>query len=234
MGIFGGKPNVKKMKAKRDVKGLIEAFKKYGEKDYTQSLVSKEAYISADSGVALEEIIDTCASIGDAETIRKVYQEIFPCKPKKGLRTIDGYAISTLGKMGDKRVVEQLIGIVRESADAEAISLLGKLKDKRAVEPLIKVLGEIPERGYYISPMAIVSAPSTVDHAQYVIHALAEIGDKRAVEPLKNVLKDSKRYAKSYVNSYRRLGAEFSENVVPKIEERIRYAVEEALKKIQR
>ncbi len=226
MGFF--KPNIEKMRAKGDIKGLIKAFKKYGD----NNIVPYNDYTNPDSG--LRDIIRIAKERVYPEIIWKIYHEIYPCNPKVGVVNLDEYAILTLGEMGDKRAVESLIEIVQKYAWADAISALGKIKDKRAVEPLIKVLEEIPERGYTFSLMDIPSDPRTIVKALYVVHALVEIGDERAIGPLKNVLKDSRRYSKSYVESFRRRNVKFPEDAVLEIESVIKKTVKEAIKKIQK
>ncbi len=85
-----------------------------------------------------------------------------------------------LGKLGDKRAVEILIGMLEEHDPAAygAADGLGLLKDKRAVKPLIDALDKEAE------------------HRSHIAEALGEIGDKRAVEPLINLLRDSRSYTR--------------------------------------
>lgn len=85
-----------------------------------------------------------------------------------------------LGKLGDKRAVEILIGMLEEHDPAAygAADGLGLLKDKRAVKPLIDALDKEAE------------------HRSHIAEALGEIGDKRAAEPLINLLRDSRSYTR--------------------------------------
>lgn len=126
-------------------------------------------------------------------------------------------------------VVEPLMQMVRESADAGAIAYLGKMGDKRAVEPLIEVLKEIPERGYYISAMG---RPG-IYNAMYVVTALAKIGDERAIEPLKGVSRDSKIYAERFIKSCEYRNFYIKPDQIPEIEKDIQNVVRESIIKIR-
>ena len=86
------------------------------------------------------------------------------------------HAAGALGKIGDARAVEPLIGVLSdddENVRWRAAEALGKIGDKRAVEPLIGVLGDEDE---YVRSSAA--------------EALGVIGDVRAVEPLIKALGD--------------------------------------------
>ena len=228
MGIFDRKPNIEKMRAKGDVNGLIRAFQKYGDENIDP------LNMSTNPAIALQEIIRICEKRGNTETIWTIYRDVYPCEHKWDKATLDEEAILTLGKMGDKRAVEHLIKIVRKTPCRSAVSALGKFKDKRAVEPLIKVLEEIPERGY-LGLGSMPFSPDTVVDALYVVHALVEIGDERAIGPLKNVLKDSGRYAKSYVVYFQqRWNVKFFGDSVPQIESVIKETVKGSIKKLQK
>ena len=216
------------MMARGDVNGLIRAFQKYGDKNIDPF------NMSTNPESALLKIINLCEKRGDTETIWTIYREVYPCEHKWDKGTLNEEAILTLGKMGDKRAIEHLIKIVRKTPYRSAVSALGKFKDKRAVELLIKVLEEIPERGYFGLGSMPFSKNTVVD-ALYVVRALVEIGDERAIGPLKNVLKDSGRYAKSYVEYFQqRWNVKFFGDSVSQIESVIKETVKGAIKKLQK
>jgi len=116
-----GPPNVDKMKARRDVEGLIKALS-----------YRKDSAVRQAAAMALGEIKDASA----------VEPLIIALKDEHGhVRELSARA---LGQIGDARAVEPLIAVlsgqdyeyVREAA-AEA---LGKIGDTRAVEPLMAAL----------------------------------------------------------------------------------------------
>jgi HEAT repeat protein len=115
-----GPPNVEKMKARRDVKGLIKAL---GYK--------KDEYVRRYTARALGEIKDPraveplIAALKDAEWI---------------VREAAAYA---LGEIKDPRAVEPLIAALKDENEyvrKAAAYALGEIKDPRAVEPLIAAL----------------------------------------------------------------------------------------------
>ena len=87
-------------------------------------------------------------------------------------------AVATLGKIGDERAVEPLIGVLSDDdwrVRWSAAEALGKIGDERAVEPLIEVL-------------SYDDGDENVHEA--AAEALGEIGDERTVEPLIGMLSD--------------------------------------------
>ena len=86
-------------------------------------------------------------------------------------------AAEALGKLGDARAVEALIGALKgdeKDVRGEAASALGEIGDARAVEPLIAVLKE-----------------GDADMREDAAEALGEIGDAGAVESLIAALEDA-------------------------------------------
>lgn len=242
MGLF--KPNIEKLEAKGDVKGLIKAFKnKHSDpriKDSADTALCRIIDIYSEMPPREIKIGGKCVTVWGADRILAIYREVYPCKSKNGIETVCDRAILTLGEMGAERplilpekikvwVVEPLIQMVRKSADVEAITYLGEMGDKRAVEPLIEVLKEIPERGYYISAMG---RPG-IYNAMYVVTALAKIGDERAIESLKGVSRDSKIYAERFIKSCEYRNFYIKPDQIPEIEKDIQNIVRESIIKIQ-
>lgn len=126
MHVFGlGKPNVEKMKEKRDVKGLIKALS-YRE-DY---------YVIWQAIGALGEIRDNRA----VEPLRGLLYS-----SDEDIRKVATWA---LGAIGDNRAVESLIKALNDSKpDVRKVAAwsLGTIKDTRAIEPLIKALNDYDE-----------------------------------------------------------------------------------------
>ena len=174
MGLLGP-PNIRKLKAKGKVKGLIKAL---GYKDW---------FIRNSAAEALGEI-------GDVRAVEPLIAALID--PNGDIRRASA---SALGKIGDVRAVEPLIAVLKinsvskdaakaldtlewtpDEGEAGAYYLAAKLQwDKcvqigsLAVEPLITMLGDSDEN--------IRRASAS---------ALGEIGDARAVKPLIAVLVD--------------------------------------------
>jgi len=135
MGIFSRKPNIKKLKEKRDIEGLIEAAEQ----------VSIHVYEKARH--ALQDIIDESEAAGDVETITKIYQAAMA----HSVSSVRAGAIRSLAKIKDKGAVEPLIETLRDpmcpGADMarEITAALAEINDERAVKPLIEVFS----RKYY-------------------------------------------------------------------------------------
>lgn len=117
MGIFDRKPNVEKLKAKRDVEGLIKAlsFEKYRDVDLTRDAVEALGKIGEP---AVERLIQALKD--DEEGVR-------------------WSAAEALQNIPDKRAVEPLIHSLQDNywyvRKASAVAL-GVIGDARAIEPL--------------------------------------------------------------------------------------------------
>lgn len=125
------KPNIEKMRARKDVQGLIKAldFKKDA-KRYDKAIVR---------GAAAKAL----GELGDVHAVEPLI---------KALSDPQGYVRSSaaigLGTLGDRRAVEPLIVVLAsrdEYARRSYIKALNRLGDPRAVEPLIKVLHDDDE-----------------------------------------------------------------------------------------
>ena len=213
MGIFSRKPNIKKLKEKRDIEGLIEAAEQ----------VSIDVYEEARH--ALQDIIDESEAAGDVETITKIYQAAMA----HSVSSVRAGAIRSLTKIKDKGTVEPLIETLRDPmcpsdvTAGEIIPALGDINDERAVKPLIEVFSRKyvyfdPQRdsSYFLRNLAVealakmkekavgplieallhpedwnVGDDSTVWNVRrYAARALCENKDKSMVEPLIRLLKD--------------------------------------------
>jgi hypothetical protein len=173
MGFF--KPNIEKMKSKRDVKGLIKVLK---DKEFV--VREKAAKALGEIGEqAVEPLIQALKDIKGHGTNSAVDALAKIGKPaieplietlKDEDRGARGYAAEALGKIDDTRAVEPLIKALKDEewvVRKEAVEALGKIGDARAVEPLIEALKHDHD-----------------DVRSRAARALGEIGDARAVEPL--------------------------------------------------
>ncbi|MBI5653945.1 MAG: HEAT repeat domain-containing protein [Chloroflexi bacterium] len=197
MGLFGP-PNVEKMKAKRDVKGLIKAMGY--EKDATVRKSAVEALGEIRDEASLDPLINALKDSN--KYIRKA-------------------AAEALGKIGDARAVEPLIVALKNSERlvlpyaSEALSKIGAL----AVEPLIAALKDSDDvlRQYAVDALAKIGDVRAVESLiatlrddnmkvrKHAAEALGKIGDVRAIEPLKTVLKD-KHVRKHALDALGKLG----------------------------
>jgi len=122
MGLFDRKPNIEKMEAKRDVKGLIKALKDW-------RVVDEAAYVLGE--------------IGDKRAVEPLIKAL-----EDEDRNVRWGAAEALGYIGDKRAVEPLIKALEDEdwyVRKRAAYALGDIGDKRAVEPLTEALKDDEE-----------------------------------------------------------------------------------------
>jgi len=120
----------------------------------------------------------------------KVYSRYSPSSlgKKEWLHRIQVDAATALGKIGDKRAVKPLIGIINDGGDyskifivlrtESSIRALAKIGDKRAVKPLIRQLNDSKVKIYIREEAAT---------------ALGELGDTSAIEPLLEFINSDKK-----------------------------------------
>ena len=132
MSLFGP-PDVKKLEAKGDVKGLINAlgYRRDQQSDY------KAGFVRTAAAVAL-------ARIGDARAVEPLITTL--SDPTGGVCTAAVEALVEIGVPAVEPLVAALIGpnpgwSVRKAA----VETLGKIGDARAVEPLVAALGDQDE-----------------------------------------------------------------------------------------
>jgi HEAT repeat protein len=183
MGLFGP-PNIEKLKAKKNVKGLIKALQ-YKNK-----------------GKVRRQAADALAVLGDVKAaeplIHALKDEYVRWDAANALAKIGGPAVEpliraltnedsnvrlgaarALGYIGNARAVEPLIHALKdEYVRWEAVACLGKIGDARAAEPLSLVLLNNADR---------IFSQMTDDQEDAVRRALSRIGEP-AVEPLIQVL----------------------------------------------
>ena len=227
-----GPPNVEKMKARRNVNGLIKAL---GYK--------KDWEVRWDAARALGEIKDPRAV------------EPLSAALKDERFSVRQAAAEALGKIGNARAVEPLIaalGDERSDMRQAAAKALGAIGDARAMEPLIAALkdkdsavrkaaaealdhlgwkpAQDESAGWYwmakhdwdkcvalgalaVEPLIAALKDENSDVRQAAAKALGKIGDPRAVEPLIDALQDKEWFvrrtaAEALISIYRRGGLE--------------------------
>jgi len=185
MGIFDRlfKPNVERLREKKNVKGLIKALR------------HKDWHVREEAAWAL-------GGIGDARAVEPLIQALMD--DSDVLRRIAAWA---LGEIGDRRAVEPLIQALEDrdpDVQEKAAEALGKIGDARAVEPLIQALkdkdSDVREKA--AEALGKIGDTRAVEHLFQALkddkdwdvrgkaaEALGEIGEP-AVEPLIQALKD--------------------------------------------
>jgi HEAT repeat protein len=171
MSFLFGEPNIAKMRAKRNIKGLIKALN-YGRYTGAQALGNHPKVAQIHD---VRESARVALVILGASAVEPLIEALKQDKSSE----VRSSAALALGDIGDPRAVEPLIEALKDE-DAHirrsaASALEGFKKDPRVVEPLIEALKDEDR-------MVRDSAAS----------ALGNIGDPRAVEPLIEVLKDAK------------------------------------------
>jgi HEAT repeat protein len=189
MSFFQGlfEPNIRKMEARHDVKGLIRAlsYKKYcdvpkGAAEALGVIGDSRAVKPLLIAIAAHKDRHTDVCTAAAEALVKIgASAVEPLIAALKDRDSDVRiaAVEALGKIGDTRAVEPLIAALKDRDShvcIAAVKALGKIGDTRAVEPLIAAL---KDRDRFVRYAAV--------------EALGKIGDTRAVEPLIAALKDS-------------------------------------------
>ena len=167
-----GPPNIRKMKARRDILGLVRVFATC--KDWRYRAAGDELLKIADAS-AVEPIINVLienAQYALAEPQYKYFREQYLC----------ARAVLILEIIGDARAVEPLIATLKKGV-WQAVEALAKIGDRRAVEPLIEALSRATEdRDWFICGS--------------IAKALARFNDSRAVDPLILALVNGNRYVR--------------------------------------
>jgi HEAT repeat protein len=157
MGLFGP-PDVAKLKAKRDVPGLIKALGFHADVPLGHAVVN-DLYIRNAAARALGQV-------GDARAVQPLIVALNDCDGDVGRA-----AAEALGQVAGARAFEPLMAALRHGnwqVQAGAAKALGQIGDARAVEPLAAAC----EHG------------STHDVEDAAAEALGKIRDPRAVPSL--------------------------------------------------
>ncbi|WP_119071418.1 HEAT repeat domain-containing protein [Aggregatilinea lenta] len=202
-------PNVEKLRAKRDVEGLIKALQHKNEKIRCAAatalgqLGDVQAVESLIVGLKDESIVvcnEAAAALGQIRDTRAV-------EPLIAMLNENSYAAAqALEEIGDPRTIELLLMVIKDdngNARKRADSTLIKI-GVRAVEPLIvalkdqdasvrgiaaQALGKIGD-SRAVEPLIVALKDQDPSVRRIAAQALGKIGDSRAVEPLIVALKD--------------------------------------------
>ena len=190
MNLFGP-PDVEKLKAKKDINGLIKALQYKKKEDYGEPVS-----IRMDAAKALGEL--------RAEQAIPLLIE----KLNHNHNGLSAAAYTALEKIG-KPAVPWLIAACRAGITFKTIELLGELRDVQAVEVLIISLthGDEYDRSNAAKALGMIGDKRAVpflinalnqDSSSVVkasASALGELGDPRAVAPLGELIKKTKNSA---------------------------------------
>jgi len=180
------KPNVKKMKEKRDVPGLIKALSYKKSKIVRGEAAEALGYLHDSTAVdpliaALKDndVYVRCraaCALGYLHDSTAFDPLIAALKDNEWY--VRGQAAKALGELKDPRAVEPLIAALKdhEGGAGEAALALGRIKDPSAVEPLLARLKDCKQGDWHLRNKLAL--------------ALGDFKDQRAVEPLMVLLKD--------------------------------------------
>jgi HEAT repeat protein len=185
-----GKPNVKKMKERKDIEGLIKAL------DYGKwHKKPRELKVNEAAAEAL-------AQIGDIRTVNRLIQSEFYTRGTE-------LALVRIGVPA----VEPLIAALESRKDKRdvIIRILANIGDYRAADVLISALKDVSRytREWATDGLVRIGAPavepliealeSRKDNRDDIIEILAKIGDPRAADVLISALKDVSKYKREWV-----------------------------------
>jgi HEAT repeat protein len=179
MGIFGRKPNIEKMKASRDVKGLIKALK------------DKNADIRGKATEALSEI-------GDANAVEPLVASLRD--ENKNVRWRSAEALHNIGwePKNEAERIALLIAMRRwddlvKAQEPSISALIAAFNDPKVLETsyFLYPLAALWEIGEPAVPLLIDALRGGIPPVRVMAGlALGGIGDSRAIEPLVTILRD--------------------------------------------
>jgi|GEM_PF-1038659 len=208
-----GRPNVAKLKADRNINGLIKAVGYQKDRDLARTAVAALGEVGDPRAVpallgALRtedlwwDAIDALGMLGAAvlEPVLSLLKD-----EDSGLRLA---AVKILNEIGDTRAIEPLLTVLRnDDSDLvrwDTVRTLGKLQDPRTVGPLIdalddddhevrsaaaEALGALGDR-QAVEPLIEVLENDESGVRRAAVLALGQLGDERAVEALTAALED--------------------------------------------
>lgn len=192
---FFGPPNVEKMKAKKDVSGLIKAL------SYTKDASVREAAAHALGEIGDPRAVEPLIVVLNDNDWEKRFEN----------RPVRFAAASALGRIGDSRAVRPLAEALNEyvlGLDGPASDALIEIGDPSAVQPVIAVMMSIGNKDNSIRVLCAIGKPAVEPVTtlledkrsrvrQTAAYVLGEIGDRRAVDPLVQTLKDRAEHVRT-------------------------------------
>lgn len=178
MGIF--KPNVEKLKAKRDIKGLVNAL--YDEREQSTRTVLGTLVVNKTSDLAAQALIELGDRTAVTELIKVVGQapETYQLgKSKARLSHAAEKALEILGRLGDSRAIPVLVQALSKHL---RFAVLG-------VHPAARALGQIGDPAALLPLFDLLSSPD-LGLRRNAIQALGQLHSREAVPTLVNLLDD--------------------------------------------
>lgn len=233
MPLFGGPPNIDKLKAKKDVKGLIkaleyrssgqiraEAAQGLGEIKDRAALRPLIAILTDEDQDVRKASADALGAIGDSEAASALIKSL-----EDKVEDVRQTAATALGRL-DAHAVKPLLAALKNGSQRVrwgAAVALGEIGNPTAIRPLIEQVGVNRNDDYVrqavsvalgrFGPVAVEILSDSLKHKDWGMRAGAAdavgiIGDAQSVRPLLDVLQDEhpkvrKAVAKALVNLYR-------------------------------
>jgi HEAT repeat protein len=194
MPLFGP-PNVEKMRARGDIKGLIQAL--------NHPKVGQAA-------------VAALAQIGGTRVAEQVIAHLIGIVERGEPEEYEEPGRDTLEKIG-AAAVDPLIACLKhphQAVPARAAAMLGRIRDPRAVEPLVAMLGErsgarssaaaakaLGEIGdaRAVAPLVAALNDGLSETRMEAASALGKLGDPRTVQPLCRALNDDVGFVREQV-----------------------------------
>lgn len=218
MGLFF-KPNIKKLKAKRNIAGLIMALKDHDED------VRKEAAKALGDLNDKRAVEPLIAALNDKDLdVRKEAEKVLANIGESAVESLINAlhnkdkdvrkkAAVALGKIKDKRAVKPLISLLKDNnriVRKAAADSLGKIKDKGSTKLLIALLSDEDDNirkrvavalGKLEDTKAVGALISALNDENYDVRdeaakALKKIGTPEAIKALKGIAKLKKKKAR--------------------------------------
>lgn len=200
MGIFSRKPNIKRLKRKRDIEGLIEALE---HRDYpVRQEAAKALGLIGDSravpsllklldrwnhdDIMQTNIIDALGEIGSLTAVDTLIDALLYSK----YDFVRAAAAVALGKIGDWRAVRPLINTLRYTSIKFDDQLLAKAAAARAYTDAFGVRVPNAESIELDITSVHLEAMCKVLIRQKAAEALGKIGDPQAIGALNEALED--------------------------------------------
>ena len=215
MGLFGP-PNVEKMEAKKDIKGLINALGYQKDNDVRQAAAAALVRIGATAveplsaslkheyGDVRRAAAKALGEIGDPRAVEPLLAAV-KAGTTDSMRDGSSLAVEALAKIGTP-AIDIMVAALRDvewKVRRAAVLALSEIGDPRAIQPLIATLmdkdddvrravaGALVKAGEpAVRPLIVVLEDLNVDARRSAVEALGEIGDPQAVRPLVAVLND--------------------------------------------
>ncbi len=193
MPLFGGPPNVEKLKARQDVAGLIQALH--------YRVAGRHGFSFEDSPIQ-QAAAKALGELGGAQAVEALISVLQD--PTRTL-ALQELAASALARIGGERVLEAFAGVLYHpnsppSVMQIAAGALGNSGDPRAIKPLadaLKTHARIPAAKALVhlgAPAfsALVAALQESDPEARMVAAVAlgNLGDTRAIGALEPLFKD--------------------------------------------